>query len=239
MIIYPAIDIKDRSCVRLRQGRAEESTVYFDNPVNAGILWAGKGSKTIHVVDLDGAFKGEYVNLDIIKELKYKTGLFVQMGGGIRDKDAVKTILGAGIDRIIIGSAAIKDINFVKWAVENYDDKIAVSIDCMNKRVAYNGWKGISDIFVLDFADSLINAGVKTIIYTDISKDGMLTGPDMEGLKEIRDKTHINIIASGGVTTIEDIKALKNMSIDGAIIGRALYDGNLKIEKALEVATCS
>jgi phosphoribosylformimino-5-aminoimidazole carboxamide ribotide isomerase len=238
MIIFPAIDIKSGKCVRLKQGNALMSTTYFEDPVEAGSIWAGKGAKAIHVVDLDGAFSGNSQNFESISKIKETTGLFIEVGGGIRDKLTVEKLICSNIDRIILGTAALNDRDLVEWAVREYDDRIAVSIDSINNKVAYKGWTGISEVNDLDLIEQLISVGINTFIYTDISKDGMLSGPNIESIKRINTMFDINIIASGGVTTIEDVKELRKIGVYGAIIGKALYNGNIKLEEALEVSGC-
>lgn len=239
MIIYPAIDIQDGKCVRLKQGKAEDRTVFYDNPLDAANMWTKKGAKALHIVDLDGAFKGRPCNLDTIFKIKYASGIFVQMGGGIRDRETIETAIEGGIDRVILGTAALNDKDLVQWAAGRYGENIAVSIDALNKKVAYQGWTGISEIQTDSLIESLVSMGIKTFIYTDISRDGMMNGPDFEGIVELKKQFNINIIASGGITTIDDVKAFKSIDVYGAIIGRALYSGSINIEEALEVAACS
>lgn len=238
MIIYPAIDVKDGKCVRLKQGKADDTTIFFENPADAAKMWVDKGTQTLHIVDLDGAFNGSPRNLEVITKIKKETGVFIQMGGGIRDKDTIRTVLDNNIDRVILGTAALDKKDLVEWSVKQYGERIAVSIDALNKKVAYHGWTGISDISIYDLMESLISLGVRTFIYTDISKDGMMKGPDHNGIKEINNRFNVNIIASGGVTTMDDVKTLKDAGVYGAIIGRALYDGSIAIEQAMEVAAC-
>lgn len=238
MIIYPAIDIKDGKCVRLKQGKASESTTYFDKPLDAALQWKEKGSKTVHVVDLDGAFSGSSCNTDTILQIKSTTNLFTQVGGGIRDIGTIDNYLSSGIDRVILGTAALNNSELVDWAVKKFGEKIAVSIDTLNRKATYNGWTGVSDLNLFDIIKSMTDLGVRVFIYTDISKDGMLSGPDINGITEIMDRFSIKVIASGGVASIDDIKALKSIGVYGAIIGKALYNGNIRLEEAMEVAEC-
>jgi len=238
MIIYPAIDIKDGKCVRLRQGRADESTVFYDSPLEAAKLWVDKGAKALHVVDLDGAFSGSPVNMNIISEIKSDTGVFIEMGGGVRDSSAIENIIKHNIDRVILGTAALENMELMKWAVKNFKDSIAVSIDALDRKVAYHGWTGVSQVDVLELIESLVDIGVSTFVYTDIKRDGMMSGVDMGGICEIKQRFNVNIIASGGVTTIDDVKQLKEMDVYGAIIGKALYSGSISLGEAMEVAGC-
>lgn len=238
MIIYPAIDIKDGKCVRLKQGKAEESTVFYDDPKDAAEIWVRNGAEALHIVDLDGAFRGRSCNMETVFYIKKAYGVFVQMGGGIRDRETIDRAVKGGIDRVILGTAALNDEDLVRWAARHHGDSIAVSIDTLDKKVAYQGWTGISEIQTRSLIGSLITIGIKTFIYTDISRDGMMTGPDLEGIRELKEKFQVNMIASGGITTIDDVKKLKSIDVYGAIIGRALYSGSIDIREALEVAEC-
>ncbi len=235
MIIFPAVDIKSGKCVMLKQGKADLCTVFYDDPTNAAFMWKEKGSKYLHVVDLDGAFNGRPCNIDKIYEIKKRTGMFVQVGGGIRDKYTIESILDKGIDRVILGSAALNNLELTKWAANEFGGKIAVSIDTVDDKVAYNGWTSVSSTDKLDLIKKLTSIGVKTFIYTDVSKDGMMKGPDIKGIEQIKNSFDVCIIASGGVSTMEDITNLKNIGASGAIIGKALYNGSINLEKALEV----
>lgn len=235
MIIFPAVDIKNEKCVMLKQGKADLCTVFYDDPTNAALMWKEKGSKYLHVVDLDGAFNGRPCNIDKIYEMKKKTGMFVQVGGGIRDRYTIESILDKGIDRVILGSVALSDLKLTEWAAYRFGEKIAVSIDTVDDKVAYNGWTSVSNTNKFDLIKKLTSIGVKTFIYTDVSKDGMMKGPDIKGIEQIKNNFDIHIIASGGVSTMDDITHLKNIGTFGTIIGKALYSGNINLEKALEV----
>lgn len=238
MIIYPAIDIRNGKCVRLKQGKFEECTYIYDSPVKAAENWVENGARALHIVDLDGALEGRPVNMGLVREIKRNTGAFIEYGGGVRDEPAVELIVETGIDRIIFGTSALKNRPLVKWAAQKYGDKIAVGIDVKDKKAAYNGWTDISDVNMYELTESLIDIGVNTFIYTDISKDGMLNGTDLDGIKSLKERFDINIIASGGITTIDDIKNLKCIGVYGAIIGKALYNGNIKLEDVLEELKC-
>lgn len=239
MIVYPAIDIKDGKCVRLTQGKADMCSIYFESPIDAAKMWVNKGAAALHIVDLDGAFKGEQCNLDIISKIKETYGIFVQTGGGIRDRLSIEKAMERGIDRVILGTAAIQNTDLVKWACGKYGNRIAVSVDSADGRAAYNGWTGISETDSPALVGLLAGIGVSTFVYTDIKRDGMLSGPDFNGIRKINEKFDVNMIASGGISSIEDIKLLNDMGVYGAIIGKALYKGSIRLEEALEVAECS
>lgn len=235
MIIFPAIDIKDGKCVRLKQGRFEDMDVYFDNPVEVAKKWESKGADFIHIVDLDGAKDGKSKNFEIIREIASTVNIPIQVGGGIRSEEAVRTLVEAGVNRVILGTAAVNDQELLKSLVEKYKEKIVVSIDAKDGVVAIDGWINLSDRKSTEFVKLLDQIGVKTIVYTDIAKDGMMEGPNFDMYKEVSEISGIDVIASGGVSTIADVKTLKDMDIYGAIIGKALYIDNIKLEEALEV----
>ncbi len=230
MIIFPAIDILNGKCVRLIQGDYQQETVYSDSPVNMALEWESKGAEYLHLVDLDGAKTGQSINKQVIKEIAQSVSIPVQVGGGIRSIETVKEHIENGVSRVIIGTAAISDPDFLQQAVDTYEDKIAVSIDAKNGYVATDGWTRTSEIKAIDLLLELEQMGVETIVYTDILKDGMLQGPNFAELTTINQATSIDVIASGGVTTKEDVQQLQSMNLYGAIIGKALYDGNLKFE---------
>lgn len=230
MIIFPAIDILNGKCVRLIQGDYQQETVYSDSPVNMALEWERKGAEYLHLVDLDGAKTGQSINKQVIKEIAQSVSIPVQVGGGIRSIETVKEHIENGVSRVIIGTAAISDPDFLQQAVDTYEDKIAVSIDAKNGYVATDGWTRTSEIKAIDLLLELEQMGVETIVYTDILKDGMLQGPNFAELTTINQATSIDVIASGGVTTKEDVQQLQSMNLYGAIIGKALYDGNLKFE---------
>ncbi|MFU0790357.1 1-(5-phosphoribosyl)-5-[(5-phosphoribosylamino)methylideneamino]imidazole-4-carboxamide isomerase [Cerasibacillus sp. JNUCC 74] len=237
MIIFPAIDIKDGKCVRLTQGNYNKVNVYSDSPVKVAKEWENQGAHYLHIVDLDAAKSGVSQNAAIIKDIAKKTNIPVQVGGGIRSLTTMETYLNAGIDRVILGTAAIKDPDFLHVAIANYPSQTAVSIDARNGLVATDGWTETSTITAFQLVKKMEQKGLETIIYTDILKDGMLKGPNIKELTHIQLATSINIIASGGVTTIDDIVTLKKMNVYGAIIGKALYDGSLTLKACLEAVT--
>lgn len=235
MIILPAIDLKDGKCVRLEQGLFDKVTIFGDNPVEMAKKWEDAGSEYLHLVDLDGAKDGVPKNLEIIKDICKNIDIPIQLGGGIRNRETVKLLLDAGVTRVIVGTMAINDMELLKELVDEFGDQIVVSIDAKDGLVAVNGWVNTSEVDSLDLVCELEKIGVKTIVYTDIAKDGMMEGPNFEIYKTLAKETNIDVVASGGVSTIENVKKLKEMNMYGAIIGRALYTGDIDIKDALEV----
>jgi len=233
MQIYPAIDLKDGKCVRLQQGKFDQVTVFHNDPADAAIAWREAGATYIHVVDLDGARLGTAHNNAAIARIAETSKLPIQVGGGIRTMRDVEEKLSLGVARVILGTAAINDPCFVSHAVRAYGAKIAVGIDAVNGKVAINGWEEVSCTSALDLCLSMKKAGVETIIYTDISKDGMMLGPNIETTKEIIDATRLNVIASGGVSKICDLERVKGIGASGVIIGKALYQGAINLREAI------
>ncbi|UJL46927.1 1-(5-phosphoribosyl)-5-[(5-phosphoribosylamino)methylideneamino]imidazole-4-carboxamide isomerase [Virgibacillus sp. NKC19-16] len=234
MILFPAIDIKDGKCVRLIQGDYSKEKIYSEDPVEIAASWEEHLAKYLHIVDLDAAKTGETSNKALIKSITEQTTIPVQLGGGIRSLQIIEEYIAAGVDRVIIGTAAINDKHFLKKAIQTYGDKIAVSIDARNGYVATDGWTKTSTIKAVDLVKELETTGVQTIIYTDIAKDGMLQGPNFSELQAINEATSMNVIASGGVTSKSDVKRLENLHLYGVIIGKALYDGRLDFETVME-----
>lgn len=234
MIIFPAIDILKGKCVRLIQGDYNREKVYSDSPVDMAKQWETKGAEFIHIVDLDGAKSGKSINEEIIIEIAKSVNVPIQVGGGIRSMETVKTYLDNGVKRVIIGTAAIEDEAFLKEAIDTYGERIVVSLDAKNGYIATDGWTDTSDVLALDLVKKLEEIGVKTIVYTDIAKDGMLQGPNLEEQKAINEATSIDVIASGGVTTKEDVENLKQLNLYGAIVGKALYDGKITFEELIK-----
>ncbi|WP_300625977.1 1-(5-phosphoribosyl)-5-[(5-phosphoribosylamino)methylideneamino]imidazole-4-carboxamide isomerase [uncultured Megasphaera sp.] len=227
MIVFPAIDIQGGKVVRLRQGVKEDSTTYFDDPVETAVKWRDEGAMFLHVVDLDGAFSGDRRNAGVIGRICDAVDIPVQVGGGIRSEEAIETYLEEGVNRVIIGSKAVEDADFITDMARKYRSSLAVSIDAKGDMVATRGWVDGSDKEVLPFAHFLLSIGVNTIVYTDISRDGMLTGPNMEMLSLLQQLPFIRLIASGGVSGIDDLKQLQAMKVYGAITGKALYEGKV------------
>lgn len=236
MEIYPAIDIKDGNCVRLMQGDFDQVTVYGNSPAAMAQKWASTGAKNLHVVDLDGALAGNGVNEKAIAAICQSVDMKVQTGGGIRTMEDIDRKISLGVSRVILGTAAVKNEQLVRDAVAKYGDKIAVGIDAKDGKVAIAGWKDVCDIDAVAFGKKMADIGVKTFIYTDIATDGMLGGCNVEAMKVMSRETGANVIASGGVASLEDIRLLKEANIYGAIIGKALYTGYVDLAQALEVA---
>ena len=234
MILFPAIDIRGGKCVRLIQGDYAQEIIYGDSPTEMALLWEKQGAEYIHIVDLDGAKTGDSANRLAIQEVAKAVSIPIQVGGGIRSMDIIDDHIESGVSRIIIGTAAITNRSFLKQAVAKYGDKIAVSIDARNGLVATDGWTETSDTKAIDLLKDLEEIGVKTVVYTDILKDGMMQGPNFEELRTVDEASSIDVIASGGVSTKEDIEKLRQMNLYGAIIGKALYEGALSLEKLLE-----
>lgn len=234
MQIYPAIDIIDGKAVRLSQGKFDDVTVFNNDPADAAGKWVESGATYIHLVDLDGARYGKSFVIDIIKNIKAKYSIPVQTGGGVRTMEDIDNRINAGASRVIIGTAAVKNPNLVKEAVKKYGDKIAVGVDAKNGMVAISGWEEVSNISAVDLCLKMKSYGVKTVIYTDISKDGMMSGPNIESTKELINKTGMDIIASGGVSSIADIENVNNIKAAGVIIGKALYNGALNLKEVID-----
>lgn len=238
MKIYPAIDIIGGECVRLVKGDYSQKTTYSQNPVEVAKKWEESGGEFLHIVDLDGAKSGYMPNFELIKTIVSELTIPVEVGGGIRNMECVDKYLSAGISRVILGTSALKNPNFVKSAVEKHGDKIAVGIDAKNGMVAVSGWEDVSDTPAVEFAKLMESIGVKYIIYTDISTDGMLNGPNLEAMAEMVKSVNVNIIASGGVTTLDDVKKLTELGVEGAIIGKSLYTGNIDLKEAVSKGRC-
>lgn len=231
MILFPAIDIRNGKCVRLRQGDYAQEKVYHDSPVTVAMEWEKQGAEYLHIVDLDGAKTGTPANQSAIQSIAKQTSIPIQLGGGIRSMETIETYISLGVDRVIIGTAAINDREFLQQAVNRFGNNIAVSIDARNGYVATNGWVETSEVKAADLIKDLENVGVATIIYTDILKDGMLAGPNFDELKTIQAATSVQVIASGGVTDVQDVTRLASLELYGAIIGKALYDGTLSFSE--------
>ena len=238
MIIYPAIDLQNGKCVMLRQGRAEDRTIYSDNPIEIALKWEELGAEYIHVVDLDGAIYGEdRGNLSIIRDMRRKLNIPMQVGGGIRDMEKISYLLDqVGIDRVIVGTLAVQDNDILKSMSEKYPGQIAVSIDAQDGLIAIKGWTENSDVHAIDLCRNLEDVGIETIIYTDIARDGMLQGPNIEFSKQLIDETKLDVIVSGGVTNLHDIETIAAIGATGAIVGKGLYDGRVSLQTAIQVA---
>ena len=236
MLIYPAIDLYEQQAVRLFKGDYAQKTVYSENPVEVARDFKAAGATHIHLVDLEGAKLGTTPNLSVIVNIKKETGLFTEVGGGIRSMETIDTYLSASIDRVILGTAAVTEEGFVERAVAKYGDKIAVGIDIKDGFVAIKGWTEKSQWDAFAFCEKMQKIGVKTMICTDISKDGAMQGTNRALYKQLSEKFSMQIIASGGVSSMEDVKALRQMELYGAIIGKAYYTGAINLKETIEVA---
>ena len=236
MYIYPAIDLYGGKAVRLYKGDYAQMTVYSDDPVSVARDFAAAGASHIHLVDLEGAKIGKPANLDTIAKIVEATGLFAEVGGGIRDMETVDSYLSIGVSRVILGTAAVKDPVFLQAALDKYGEKIAVGVDLKDGYVAIKGWTETSDLKTEDFFEKMQNMGVKTIICTDISRDVAMKGANRELYRELSSKFAIDLIASGGVSSMEDVTALAEMKLHGAIIGKAYYIGAVDLKQAVEAA---
>lgn len=233
MRIYPAIDIIGGKCVRLVKGDYSQKTTYAENPVEVAKKWESLGCEFIHVVDLDGAKSGDMPNFDLISTIAASVSVPIEVGGGIRDMNCIDKYLGAGIERVILGTSALRRPELVNEAVKKYGSRIAVGIDAKNGMVAVSGWEDVSNVSALDFAKQMEQMGVKYIIYTDIATDGMLMGPNISAMKQMIDHVNVDIIASGGVTSLDDVEKLAEIGAHGAIIGKALYTNNIDLKEAI------
>ncbi|MCB2295026.1 1-(5-phosphoribosyl)-5-[(5-phosphoribosylamino)methylideneamino]imidazole-4-carboxamide isomerase [Clostridium algoriphilum] len=233
MKIFPAIDLKNGKCVRLYQGEFTSSQIVAEDPLKTALNFAKQGAEYLHMVDLDGALSGNMENLESVNKIIKDLNIPIQLGGGVRSLETIEMLLEKGLSRVILGTAALNNPSLVKKAVKKFEDKIAIGIDARNGFVAVEGWRTSSKIEYIDFAKQMESIGVKTIIYTDISRDGTLSGPNFEATGKLNDLVTCNIIASGGMKCIEDIKKLKKMNMYGAIIGKALYSGDISLEEAI------
>ena len=235
--IFPAIDIKDKKCVRLIKGDFDNKTEYQISPVEQARKYKDHGFKNLHIVDLDGALTGETVNQNIIKDIVVKFDLKVQIGGGIRNLSNIEKYIDAGVEKVILGSAAIKDKNFLKEACEKFPNKIALGLDAKDGYLSVSGWKENSNQLTFDFLKEVKDFGVSRLIYTDINKDGMKQGPNFEETSRVADTSNCPVIISGGVSSIDDIKkakVLNNKNIEGIIVGKAIYDGDIKLDELVK-----
>jgi phosphoribosylformimino-5-aminoimidazole carboxamide ribotide isomerase len=237
MLIFPAIDLYEGKAVRLLKGDYRQMTVYEENPARLLTAFADEGAKAVHVVDLEGARDGQTPNLKLISDMKAGTGLFMQVGGGVRTMDIISRYLeDARVDRVIIGTAAVTDPNFVEQAVRRYEEKIAVGVDIRDGKVAIRGWTADSGLEAFAFCRRMQELGVKTLVCTDISKDGAMKGTNPELYKSLSENFSPNVTASGGVSSLEDVKTLRTYGLYGAIIGKAYYVGAIDLKEAIEAA---
>ena len=234
MKIFPAIDIKDRKCVRLVKGDFDNKTEYEISPVDQAGKYKDKGFKNLHIVDLDGALTGETVNIDIIVEIIGKFDFKIQIGGGVRNYESIQKYVDSGVEKVILGSAAIKDKKFLKEACEKFPDKIALGLDAKDGYLSVSGWKENSNLKTLEFLKDINDYGATRLIYTDINRDGMKSSPNFDETENIANNSNCPVIISGGVSSISDIKKAKklgNKNIEGIIVGKAIYDGDIKLDE--------
>jgi len=235
MKIFPAIDIKDKKCVRLIKGDFDNKTEYEISPVDQASKYKDHGFKNLHIVDLDGALTGETVNLDIIQDIVSKFNLKVEIGGGIRNLESIKKYTDAGVEKVILGSAAIKDKIFLKNACQKFPNKIALGLDAKDGYLSVSGWKENSNQLTLDFLKEVNNYGVSRLIYTDINRDGMKQSPNFEDSIKVAEVSNCPVIISGGVSSIDDIKKAQSLkNIEGIIVGKAIYDGDIQLEELVK-----
>ena len=237
MKILPAIDIKDKKCVRLVKGDFDNKTEYKISPVDQAVKYKDHGFKNLHIVDLDGALSGEIVNLDIIQEIIKKSDLKIEVGGGVRNINSIKEYTDAGVEKVILGSAAIKNKNFLKEACEKFPNQIALGLDAKDGYLSVSGWKENSNLLTLDFLKEVNDFGASRLIYTDINRDGMKQSPNFEETKKVADTSNCPVIISGGVSSIADIKKAKelnNNNIEGIIVGKAIYDGDINLDELVK-----
>jgi phosphoribosylformimino-5-aminoimidazole carboxamide ribotide isomerase len=236
MLVIPAIDLKDGRCVRLLQGKKDAVTTYSNDPASMARTWESSGAKLLHIVDLDGAFSGSQKNFDAVVKIRKAVKIPLQVGGGIRNLGNVLNLFSAGIDRIIIGTAAIEDPEFLTYLCSTYAGRVLIGIDAKKGMVAIKGWEEVTSFTARDLAKRLEMAGAAGIIYTDISRDGMMTGPNIEATREMVENVTIPVIASGGVSNIEDIKNLRKIKdLWGVITGKAIYSGSLNLKEAIKI----
>ncbi len=235
MKIFPAIDIKDKKCVRLVKGDFDNKTEYEMSPVEQAGKYKKHGFKNLHIVDLDGALTGETVNLDIIKEITSKFDLNIEIGGGIRNFESIKKYIDAGVEKVILGSAAIKNKNFLKQACEKFSNKIALGLDAKDGYLSVSGWKESSNRLILEYLKEVNNYGVSRLIYTDINKDGTKQSPNFDETLKVAGISNCPVVISGGVSSINDIKKAKNLkNVEGIIVGKAIYDGDIQLEELVK-----
>ena len=237
MKIFPAIDIKDKKCVRLVKGDFDNKTEYETSPIDQANKYKDHGFKNLHVVDLDGALSGEIVNLDIIEEIVTKFDIKIEIGGGVRTFDSIQKYIDSGVEKVILGSAAIKDKNFLKEACSKFQNKIALGLDAKDGYLSISGWKENSNQLTLDFLNEVKDYGASRLIYTDINRDGTKASPNFEETGKIAEISNCPVVISGGVSSIDDVKKAKNLNnknIEGIIVGKAIYDGDIELDELVK-----
>ena len=238
MLIIPAIDLKGGRCVRLRQGKAEKEEVFFDNPVAVAKRWEAQGAELIHLVDLDGAFQGRLIHFSIIKDILKNIKTPVQLGGGLRKEEDIDSSFTAGISRVILGTGAVETPNLIRGLVKKYGKKIAVAVDVSSGKLVLRGWRKKVDMEIVDFISQMKDLGIEDFIFTDVSRDGMMRGPNIKAVKDLLSKVEVKLIASGGIRDKDDLEKLKKLEgkgLVGVIIGRALYTGNIDLKEAIVI----
>jgi len=236
MLIYPAIDLKGGRCVRLTQGKAETEIVYSEDPLHIARLWSSKGAGRIHLVDLDGAVQGKPVHLDLALGIARAVDIPVQLGGGIRTSEDVRACFAAGIDRVVLATRAIEDEVWLDALLRDYAGRIVISVDARDGKVALRGWGQVSALDALEVARRLERKDLAAIIFTDISRDGMLQGPNLSSVERMAESVKLPLIVAGGISRLDDIRKLKRLGVSGVIIGKALYTGAIDLEEAIQVA---
>jgi phosphoribosylformimino-5-aminoimidazole carboxamide ribotide isomerase len=231
--IIPAVDIKGGRCVRLYQGDYERETVFSDDPLEVALKWQARGASRLHIVDLDGARAGEPCNLEIVSEIARAILVPVQFGGGIRRMETIEAVLKQGVERVVLGTAAVENAELVKEACRRFQESIVVSVDAQERQVATHGWRETTELTALSFIRATMKLGVTRFIYTDISRDGTLTEPNFDAISEVIDATRAPVIAAGGISSINHLKMLKKLGAEGAIVGKALYTGNIDLKQAI------
>ncbi|MFC1902687.1 1-(5-phosphoribosyl)-5-[(5-phosphoribosylamino)methylideneamino]imidazole-4-carboxamide isomerase [Chloroflexota bacterium] len=234
MEIIPAVDLRQGRCVRLYQGDYEQETVFSENPVEAALEWQSRGAPRLHIVDLDGAATGELQNLDIIKEIAIAILVPTQLGGGIRQLKTIEQLLKAGIERVILSTAAVENPKLIEDACRKFSESIIISIDALDGKVSIHGWHQETDLKATELARSMVKLGVRRFIYTDISRDGTLTEPNFSAIYEMVNAVRRPVIAAGGISSLNHIKMLKQLGVEGAIVGKALYTGDINLKQALD-----
>ncbi len=237
MILFPAIDLYEGKAVRLYQGRYDAMTVYSEHPEEIAADFSASGMRAVHVVDLEGARDGGTPNLDAVLRIKEKSGgAFCEIGGGVRSMDVIERYLSAGLDRVILGTAAVEQPELLEKLAKTYPGQIAAGVDAKNGFVAIHGWRTVTDLNAFDFVSSMPERGVDTVIYTDIARDGLLSGPNFSAYEKLAGIPGLQIVASGGITTVEDLRTLAGMKLYAAIVGKAIYDGRIDVGSALRAA---
>jgi len=234
--IIPAIDIREGRCVRLYQGNFDQETVFADDPLEVALEWQSLGAPRLHIVDLDGAISGEVYNLEIIAEIASAVLVPTQLGGGIRKLETIEQMLKAGIERVILGTAAVEDQGLVKQACQRFRESVIVGIDAREGLISTHGWRKETQLVAVEFAQSMVELGVRRFIYTDINRDGTLTEPNFSATAELVNSIRAPVIASGGVSSLNHLKMLKSLGVEGAIIGKALYTGDIDLKQALAIS---